>query len=449
MNYFHGGNVAVPQIDPYIYGEDDELLCASASINVAKRYGEVITAFTLNDLPVKRMTVKEWFTVDESSKNLVADLRKAGFAAVVVEGDEASFDFPVETVFVLSPEALSFDRVLSEEEALGANDGIPSCDPCGPSACGWDLYLADQYGGDLHEALRHCGWVIFEDGCLRASVPRNKMFREWLGMATPQPDGTCIIETNFCTDRIEMPSVTEALKVLDRWRIEKIEEWGFYMSNDEQWSTGPPLGTWAEDENPLYPMSDWRHEVANEDTRLGYKEWVAHKVECAADDLELENRFAGGASTEETPTTDITDHARSLGYNGPSPVLLLGEKVLSYENKKWDLFREECLAGKHANPALAGLVVLRPLPQFGCVGGVLDGTLLCCPMNRDNSWSPEEMCEVSDPWAGCDKDSPSRDDVALIFLMAVNALLGTKFKLSDFGTPWGDADAHKAAPENA
>lgn len=305
MNYFHGGNVAVPHIDPYIYGADDELLCASASINVAKRYGDVITALTLNDLAaVKRMTIKEWFTVDESSKNLVADLRKTGITAIIVEGDKNSFDFPVETVFVLSPEALKFDRVLSEEEAIDEDNGIPSSYPCGPASDGWGLYVTDLFSGDLHEALRANGWDIFEDGCLRASVPRNKMFREWLGLATPRPDGTCIIETNFCTDRIEMPSVTEALKVLDRWRIEKIEEWGVYMSNDEQWSTVPPLGTWADDENPLYPMSDWRHEVANEDTRLGYLEWLEHKIECAADDARMGVSQAGGilcpANNKET-----------------------------------------------------------------------------------------------------------------------------------------------------
>lgn len=28
-----------------------------------------------------------------------------------------------------------------------------------------------------------------------------------------------------------------------------------------------------------YPISDWRFEVANGDTRLGYDEWVKHKME--------------------------------------------------------------------------------------------------------------------------------------------------------------------------
>jgi hypothetical protein len=34
---------------------------------------------------------------------------------------------------------------------------------------------------------------------------------------------------------------------------------------------------WVDDEE--YPSMDWRYEVANEDTRLGYWEWVAAKRE--------------------------------------------------------------------------------------------------------------------------------------------------------------------------
>lgn len=32
-------------------------------------------------------------------------------------------------------------------------------------------------------------------------------------------------------------------------------------------------------EHPDYPKSDWRHEVANDDTLLGYWEWVEHQIE--------------------------------------------------------------------------------------------------------------------------------------------------------------------------
>jgi len=32
-----------------------------------------------------------------------------------------------------------------------------------------------------------------------------------------------------------------------------------------------------------YPIADWRYEVANDDTHLGYREWLEHKVEAAAE----------------------------------------------------------------------------------------------------------------------------------------------------------------------
>ena len=39
-------------------------------------------------------------------------------------------------------------------------------------------------------------------------------------------------------------------------------------------------GVW--DEHPDYPVSDWKYEVACNDTRLGYWDWVAHQGEINA-----------------------------------------------------------------------------------------------------------------------------------------------------------------------
>lgn len=36
--------------------------------------------------------------------------------------------------------------------------------------------------------------------------------------------------------------------------------------------------------DPLYPIADWQHEVANGDTKLGYVEWVTHQKEMNASD---------------------------------------------------------------------------------------------------------------------------------------------------------------------
>lgn len=37
------------------------------------------------------------------------------------------------------------------------------------------------------------------------------------------------------------------------------------------------FGAWGE--SPSYPSADWKYEVANGDTRLGYWQWVAAKME--------------------------------------------------------------------------------------------------------------------------------------------------------------------------
>ncbi|QAY80367.1 hypothetical protein [Sphingosinicella sp. BN140058] len=39
-------------------------------------------------------------------------------------------------------------------------------------------------------------------------------------------------------------------------------------------------GVWGH--HPQFPVTDWRHEVANDDTRLGYWEWVASQIDAAA-----------------------------------------------------------------------------------------------------------------------------------------------------------------------
>jgi hypothetical protein len=36
-------------------------------------------------------------------------------------------------------------------------------------------------------------------------------------------------------------------------------------------------GYW--EEHPIYPLEDWRYEVENGDTRLGYWEWIANCIE--------------------------------------------------------------------------------------------------------------------------------------------------------------------------
>lgn len=39
---------------------------------------------------------------------------------------------------------------------------------------------------------------------------------------------------------------------------------------------------WAE--HPTYPLEDWRYEVANDDTRQGYRDWLYNRLEQEEDE---------------------------------------------------------------------------------------------------------------------------------------------------------------------
>lgn len=39
------------------------------------------------------------------------------------------------------------------------------------------------------------------------------------------------------------------------------------------------------EENAFFPIADWKYEVANGDTYLGYQEWVAHRCEAEGHEL--------------------------------------------------------------------------------------------------------------------------------------------------------------------
>src|SRR3546814_12767199 len=64
-------------------------------------------------------------------------------------------------------------------------------------------------------------------------------------------------------------------------------------------------GVWGE--YPEYPANDWRLEVENHDTRIGYWEWVAAKIEQA----ELENAEEGDTVQTDRSVNNRRDN--SLG----------------------------------------------------------------------------------------------------------------------------------------
>lgn len=42
--------------------------------------------------------------------------------------------------------------------------------------------------------------------------------------------------------------------------------------------------TYNPPEHKKYTVEDWKYEVCNGDTRLGYREWVEHRMELEEDD---------------------------------------------------------------------------------------------------------------------------------------------------------------------
>jgi hypothetical protein len=63
--------------------------------------------------------------------------------------------------------------------------------------------------------------------------------------------------------------------------LETLEVDGWVISTDNQPASTDSLPEPWEDD-PLYPMADWRYDVANGDELRGYRDWVAAQRELAA-----------------------------------------------------------------------------------------------------------------------------------------------------------------------
>jgi len=77
-------------------------------------------------------------------------------------------------------------------------------------------------------------------------------------------------------DNFDMnPSDNRPFNTLEAEAIEEVE---LLSKNYEMKikAMNPP-SHWDEDEK--YPVKDWQYEVANDDTRIGYLEWVEHAKE--------------------------------------------------------------------------------------------------------------------------------------------------------------------------
>jgi hypothetical protein len=65
------------------------------------------------------------------------------------------------------------------------------------------------------------------------------------------------------------------------WRTEVFVQLRSHMGAEPE-PVAPAPSPW--DEDPDFPVQDWQYEVANDDTRSGYLDWVTSQHEAQADE---------------------------------------------------------------------------------------------------------------------------------------------------------------------
>jgi hypothetical protein len=96
------------------------------------------------------------------------------------------------------------------------------------------------------------------------------------------------------------------------------------------------------DDHPDYPSEDWQHEVENGDTRRGYWDWVASKLEEAAEEGDEADDAAASADlppVQEWCTDDAEGYAGELVYatNGCCEVSNAGPRLFSKLGLEWSV----------------------------------------------------------------------------------------------------------------
>jgi hypothetical protein len=207
-----GGTHALDDVEVGTRTVDGQLLGASVSANVARRYGEVVTRLIINDVATKVLTLAEL----RSGSPTLADFRDSGYSAVRVTGDAQDFDFPVDMVIALDKTALTVHSVVSATELLACQAGLSQVhQPQGPSSLGWSQMVAASGLGDRELEVR--GWVFFDNGVCRGSVPADDNWREYLVCAIPLAKGW-LIEDNYGDAEGYANTRADALSMADWWR---------------------------------------------------------------------------------------------------------------------------------------------------------------------------------------------------------------------------------------
>lgn len=143
---YHGGTTPLTTIADR-ENEDGGVLCASASINVAERYGEHVVAVRLSaDANVREISINRWFHGDEWDRETAL---AEGYDALRIHGEAGRYDFPADMVLALHPDALEIVGPVDAEQRAALDDGhARRHEPHGPGDREWDTWMADLADGD-------------------------------------------------------------------------------------------------------------------------------------------------------------------------------------------------------------------------------------------------------------------------------------------------------------
>lgn len=156
--YYHGSEASQLTLDATRRNEDGAILCLSASVNVARRYGPFVHRFRLRPCTLGRMSVTEWM-------NSQGPLSKQ-VPAIIVERNQDAYDFPEDMLVLLNTNIISHLGTLQQDELTLLDDGHPFLhQPVGPSDRGFAHWVASHHRDCLGAALEDLGnWRVLANG---------------------------------------------------------------------------------------------------------------------------------------------------------------------------------------------------------------------------------------------------------------------------------------------
>jgi hypothetical protein len=208
---YHGSCEPVQKIRADLVGADGEVLCASKSCNIAARYGDVISKFSVTAINPVTVSHAEWMSGVSKS---IPELREMGYDLMIVSGAD-SFDFPVDTFFAIRPSALSFVALVSQEERIALDDGYADRHDPRPGEAGFLEYARDIYGS-IQDAVEDDGWETFSDNIFRVEdiTPDGVA---WTGVITPDA-GAWLVQSSDNENALRFEDLPSAVNELGRHR---------------------------------------------------------------------------------------------------------------------------------------------------------------------------------------------------------------------------------------